>query len=150
MLPLDTCQAHSPAKDLHTSQGRAVIAHKSRKAEMKKSRNMRRLGRWNVRSILDTDGLIEVASQGNEWGEDMRSLDLVFRKLAQYNVVAGASQETKWFGCGTSEVGNSMVMTSGWSALRKGQTVQRGDGVSLVFRQKSSAALRLGGQQWKA
>ena len=111
---------------------------------------MWRLGRWNVRSIVDTDGLIEVASQGNEWGEDMRRLDLVFRKLAKYNVVAGASQKTKWFGCGAYEVGNSMVMTSGWSALRTGQTVQRGDGVSLVFRQKSSAALRLGGQRWTA
>ena len=81
MMPLNTRQAHSPAEDLHTSQGRTMNAHRARKAERKKSRNSWRLGTWNVRSMVDTEGPIEVASRGNEWGED-RKVDLVVRELA--------------------------------------------------------------------
>ena len=75
---------------------------------------------------------------------------MVVRELARYDVVAGALQETKWFGCGTYEVGDSMVLTSGRSAPREGQTVQRGEGVALVLREQALAAWRLGEQQWKA
>ena len=69
MMPLDTRQTRSPAEDLHTSQGRKPFAHRARKA-MKNSRIVWRLETWNVRSIVDTEGPIEVASRGNEWGED--------------------------------------------------------------------------------
>ena len=47
--------------------------------------------------MVDTEGPIEVASPGNEWGEN-RKWNLVVRELAQYDVVAGTLQETKWFG----------------------------------------------------
>ena len=66
MMSLDTHQARSPAEDLHTSQGRTTIAHRARKAEKKKSRNVWRLGTWNVRSMVDTEGPTEVATRGNE------------------------------------------------------------------------------------
>ena len=146
---LDTRQARSPAGDLHTSQGRPTIAHRARKADKTKSRNVWRLETWNIRSMGDTEGPIEVASRGNEWGEE-RKVDLVVRELAQYDVVAGALQKTKWFGCGTYEVGDSMVLTSGRNAPREGQSVQLGERVALVLRWQALAAWRLGGQQWNA
>ena len=98
---------------------------------------------------MDREGPIEVASRGEEWGED-RKVDLVVRELARYDVVAGALQETKWFGCGTYEVGYSMVLTSGRNTPREEQLMQRGEGVALVLREQALAAWRLGGQQWKA
>ena len=124
-------------------------AHRARKAKKKKSRNIWRLGTWNVRSMVDTEGLIEVASRGKERGED-RKVDLVVRELARYDVVAGTLQETKWFGCGTYKAGDSMALTSGRNAPKEGQIVQWGEGVALVFRGQALAAWRLGGQQWKA
>ena len=143
MMSLGTRQAFTSAEELHTSQGRNTIAHRARKAE-KKSRNVWRLGTWNVRSMVDTEGPIEIASRGKEWGED-RKVDLVVSELARYEVVAGALQETKWFGCGTYEIGDSMVLTSGRSAPREGQSVQQGEGVALMIRGQALAAWRLGG-----
>ena len=64
--------------------------------------------------MVDTEGPIEVASWGKDWGED-RKVDLVVSELARYEVLAGALQETKWFGCGTYAVGDSTVLTSGRS-----------------------------------
>ena len=39
-------------------------------------------------------------------------------------MVAGALQETKLFGCGTYNFGDSMVLTSGKRSPREGQSVQ--------------------------
>ena len=50
-----------------------------------------------MRSMVDTDGPIEVASQSAERGED-RKVDQVVYELAKYGVVVGVLQETKWFG----------------------------------------------------
>ena len=102
MVPLDSCQAQSPAENLQNSQGRNQhTAHRANKGKtaMRKARNVWRAGTWNVRSMVDTEGPIEVASQWNERGED-RKVDLVVGKLARYGVVIGALQETKWFSCG--------------------------------------------------
>ena len=149
MMSLGTRQACSPAEELHTSQGRNTIAHRARKAEKKarktekKSRNVLRLRTWNVWSMVNTEGPIEVASWGKEWGED-RKVDLVVSELAWCEVVAGALQETKWFGCETYEVGDSMVLTSGRNTPREGQSVQLGEGVALVLRGQALAAWRLG------
>ena len=56
---------------------------------------------------------------------------MVVRKLVRYDVVVGALHQPKCFGCGTYEVDNSMVLTSGRSAHREGQTLQQGEGVAL-------------------
>lgn len=86
MMPLDTCQARSPAENLHISQG-STFAHRARKAKrVQKIKCVWRLGTWNVRSMVDTEGPIEVASQGTERGED-RKVDLVVSELARYNVM---------------------------------------------------------------
>ena len=76
-----THQTCSPAEDLHTSQGRTSIALRARKAKSKKSRNVWRLGTWNVRFMVNTEGPIEIASRRNERGED-RKVDSVVRELA--------------------------------------------------------------------
>ena len=54
-----------------------------------------------------------------------RKVDLVVSELARYDVVVGALQETKWFSCGTYEVGDSMVLTSGRGTPGEGQSVQQ-------------------------
>ena len=97
--------------------------------------------------MVDTEGPIEIASQGKEWRED-KEVDLVVSELAQYEVVAGALQETKWFSCGMYEVGDNMDLTYGRSTPREGQSVQLGEGVALVLRGQALAAWRLRGQQW--
>ena len=58
---------------------------------------------WNVRSMVDTEGSVAVASQRGETGEE-RKVDQIVYELARYRVVVGALQETKWFGCETYEV----------------------------------------------
>ena len=61
---------------------------------MRKVRNVWRAGTWNIRSMVDTEGPIEVARQRNERGED-RKTDVVVGQLARYDVAIGALQETK-------------------------------------------------------
>ena len=53
---------------------------------------------------------IEVAIWENEWGE-CTNVETAVREWAQYDVVAGALQETKWFICRKYEVGNGIVLT---------------------------------------
>ena len=75
MMPLNSRQTCSPAENLQISQGRN-FAHRARKAKKragKRARSRRsvwRLGTWNVRSMVDTEGPVEVASQGTERGEE--------------------------------------------------------------------------------
>ena len=95
MVSLGTYQACSPAEDLQPSQGRnkqqqqQYHAHRARKANL-----FLKVGTWNVRSMVDTEGSIEVASQTNgKRGED-RKVDQVVGELARYDVVVGALQET--------------------------------------------------------
>ena len=152
MVPLDSCQARSPAENLQNTQGRNQhTAHRANKGKtaMRKAKNVWRAGTWNVHSLVDTKGPIEVASQRNENGED-RKVDLVVGKLAMYDMVIGALQETKWFGCGTYKVSDSMVLTSGRRTPGEGECAQKGESVALVLRGKALAAWRRGGQQWKA
>ena len=102
-----------------------------------------------MHSMVDMEGPIEVASQRSERGED-RKVDLVVGELARYDVVIGALQETKWFGCGTYKVSDSMILTPGRRTPIEGECAQRGEGVALVLRGKALVAWRRGGQQWKA
>ena len=74
-----------------------------------------------------------MASQRNERGED-RKVYLVVAELARYDVVIGAFQEAKWFGCGTYKVSDSIVLTLGRCTPGEGECAQRRDGVALVLR----------------
>ena len=145
MVPLNTYQACSPAEDLQTSQGRDH--HFARRA--RKATSVWRVGTWNVRSMVDTEGPIEVASQNAKRGED-RKVDQVVCNLERYGVMVAALQETKWFGCEIYEVNGSVVLTSGRRTPGEGVTVQRGEGVALVLRGLALTAWERGGKQWKA
>ena len=70
MVSPGTYQGFSPAEVLQTSQGRKSVAHRLRKA----NRAFMRVGTWNIRSMVDTEGPIEVASQrfDGQRGEDRK------------------------------------------------------------------------------
>ena len=57
MALLGTCQAFSPADDLHPPQGSNVWAFRAKRL------SNWWLSTWNLCSMVDTDGLVEVASQ---------------------------------------------------------------------------------------
>ena len=73
MLPLNLPLVCTPAEDLCPSQARSFSAKKS---------FAWRVGSWNVRSLLDADGPVEVARQGRDalQAEDRR-VDLVVREV---------------------------------------------------------------------
>ena len=90
------------------------------------------MGTWNVRSMVDTEGLIEVASRWGQRGKD-RKVDLIEMKLKRYDVKVAALQETKWFGRGVYQVGGSVVLTARRERPSKGDGIQRGEGVAIVL-----------------
>ena len=124
-VSLGISQARSPAEGLQPSQG---------------NQSAHRMGNdwicatWNVRSMVDTEGSVAVASQRGERGEE--------RKVDQI--------ETKWFGCETYEVLGSVILTSGRSLPGDGEPIQRGEGVALVLRGAALKAWQRGGKQWRA
>ena len=80
MASLGTYQACSPAEDLQTSQGRKHFAHRVSKA--RKKFEILKVGTWNVRSMVDTEGTIEVASQSGE--REHRKVDQIVCELARH------------------------------------------------------------------
>ena len=54
-------------------------------------------GSLDVRSMVDTEGPVEIASSRVDKGED-RKVDLIMREMRRYNVKVTALHETKWFG----------------------------------------------------
>ena len=125
MASLGIYQACIPAEALQTSQGREPFAHRV---------SLLKLGTWNVQSMVDTDGSVEVASQlaDGQRGEE-RKVDQIVCELERYDVVVGALHETKWFGSEVYEVGGSVLLTSGRVTPASGEAVQRGEGVALVL-----------------
>lgn len=141
MASLNIYRACSSAEVLQTSRGRK-FAHRA---------SILKLGTWNVRSMVDTEGSIEVASQrtGGQRGEE-RKVDQIVCELERYDVTVGALQETRWFGSEVYEVGESVLLTSGRPTPATGEMVQRGEGVALVLRGSALSAWKRGGKQWKA
>ena len=129
-MPLYKYQACTPADDLQTSQGQNLFAHRVRKAY-----RYLKTGTWNVHSMADTDGPIEVASQrpDSQRGEN-RKVDQVVYELERYDVAVGTLQETKWFGNEVYKVDGNVVWTAGRATPAQGVAVQRGEGVVLVLR----------------
>ena len=81
MAPLEAYQARKPAEDLQPSQGNVFVRSKQKKLYLW------RVGTWNVRSMVDTEGSVAIASrrQDGQRGEE-RKVDLVVRELKRYNV----------------------------------------------------------------
>lgn len=147
MASLGTCQARTPAEDLHSSQG--STCHLAQRAK-RKSKTWR-IGTWNVRSMVDTEGTVAIASrrQDGQRGEE-RKVDLIVREMKRYNVKVVGLQETKWFGCDVYDVAGSVVLASGRPLPDEGSSFQRGEGVAIVLLDWAVQAWKEGGSQWKA
>ena len=147
MASLNAYRTRTPAEDLHSSQG---TNHHAQRKRRKKSQ-MWRVGTWNVRSMVDTEGSLAIASrrQDGQRGED-RKVDLVVREMKRYNVKVAGLQETKWFGCDVYDVAGCMVLTSGRPLPDTEDSFQRGEGVALVLLDWAVEAWKNGGRQWKA
>ena len=77
MASLDACQKCSPAEALHTSQDQRPFH--ARRAKRMQTTSVWFLASRNVRTLLDVDGPIETARQGNdnEIVVDERKIDQV-------------------------------------------------------------------------
>ena len=76
MTSLTACQTCSPAEDLQPSQASSHHAHRARK---RKSSSWH-FGAWNVCSMVDTEGLVEITSSRGDRREE-RKVDLVMREM---------------------------------------------------------------------
>ena len=83
--------------------------------------HMERLGTWNVRSLVDTEGSVKTARQGRDvcHAEDRR-VDLVVRELKRYDVKVAALQETLWFGSAVHCVGRVLCWQLAGLYLQQG------------------------------
>ena len=109
MLPLNLALACAPAEDLRPSQDRCSSACKAKRT------NSWKLGSWNVRSVLNAGGPVETARRGggNAVQAEAGKADLVVRELNRYSIKVAALQETKWLGCATHRVGESVAIAAG-------------------------------------
>ena len=74
MALLKACQDHTPAEDLHPSQG---TCHRAKRARSQRSQTWH-LGTWNVRSMVDTECPIEIASRWQDkWRGEERKVDYI-------------------------------------------------------------------------
>ena len=140
----------SPAEDLHPSQDDTSLG--ALRANTVRRVSVWVLASWNVRTLLDAEGPIEVARQGSELVDvlDGRKVDQVVDVLGSYRVDVARLQETKWFGEGVYKVGNSVVLASGRAVPGEGVVRQRGEGVALVLSGPAVVAWKAGGSRWKA
>ena len=72
MASLTACQTCSAAEDLQPSQASNHHAHRVRKRKP----SSWHLGSRNMRSMVDTEGPVEIASSIGDMGEDMK-VDLI-------------------------------------------------------------------------
>ena len=145
MASLTACQTCSPAEDLQPSQDNSHHAHRARKRKPLSWH----LGSWNERSMVDTEGPVEIENSRGDRGED-RKVDLIVREMRRYNVKVTTLQETKWFGSEVYRVAGSVVLTSGREKPAQGATVKRGEGVEIMLTDWAIDAWKAAGRQWKA
>ena len=133
MASLSACQAHTPAEDLQFSQG--VSSYFAHRANKMRGSSVWVLASWNVRTLLDIDGSIDTARKGVGDAEvvDERKIYQVVEELNRYKVDVAALPETKWFGSGVYEVGESVVLAAGRTVPGDGVVNQRGEGVAVVL-----------------
>ena len=140
MASLNICQSCASAKVLQASQG---VYHQ--KSTQRAKTVVLTASTWNVHSMVDTEGPIEIASQqhSNQRGED-RKIDQIVLELINYGVSVGALQETKWFGDNVHEVHGSVAVTAGRPTPTDGEPIQCGEGVALMLMGSALAAWRCG------
>ena len=149
MAPLKSYQECSPAEALHTSQGgRSFGAHRTGQVH---NSDVWFLASWNVRTLLDVEGPVDTARQGDDVHvEDERKIDQVVDELGRYYINVAALQETKWFGENVYKVGESVVLAAGRPVPGRRLIKQRGEGVAIVLSGAAVNAWKWGGCQWKA
>ena len=145
MASLTACHTCSPAEDLQLSQASSHHAHRARKRKP----SSWLLGSWNVHSMVDTEGPVEIASNRGDRGED-RKVDLIVQEMRRCNVKVTTLQETKWFGSEVYRVAGSVVLTSGREKPVQGDTVKKGEGVAIAVTDWTINAWKAAGRQWKA
>ena len=135
MTPLSTHRARSPAEALIAFQVKSISAHRARRNKPLSWK----IGSWNVRSMVDTEGSLEMASQGTygQRGEE-RKADLIVNELKRYTVKVAALQETKWFGSEVYQVDRSVLLTSGRTLPAPGESNIRREGVYSFSSHESS------------
>ena len=155
MASLGSHRVCHTAEVLQTSQDKNQFAHRSKKRKTLSWQmgtwrmGTWQMGTWNVRSMVDTEGPIEVASRCGQRGED-RKVDLIEMELKRYDMKVAALQETKWFGSEVYQVGGSVVLTAGRERPSEGDDMQRGEGVAIVLLGPAIDAWKRTGKQWKA
>ena len=118
MTPPNLFQVCSPAEELQPSRGVQRLARRARRGRRSITW---KLSTWNMRSMVDTEGPVKIASQraDSHRGED-RKVNLIVNELRRYDVKVAALQETKWFGSEVYYVSASVVLTAGRKNTRKG------------------------------
>ncbi len=105
-----------------------------------------RVASWNVRSLVESEGSVDTACvRGNVVVED-RKIVRVVRDLQKYKIDIAGLQETHWFGEGTYNVSDRVILTSGRpSPSADSVSRRRGEGVALVLSPFATEAWRAGG-----
>ena len=145
----DTNQIHSPAEDLHPSQGRPTNLYRTWEAEKKilkmyQDLQCETLGQWRTQKVL-LKWLVRATI-----GEKIERWILLLRSWHNKIWCCKLLSEAKCFNYGTYENEDSMVLTSCRSTSKEWQAVQKDEGVALAFRQQALVEWRLGAHQWKA
>ena len=151
MTSLNPYQACIPAEELRTSQENChQVQNKAHRAFRRKLSTWR-IGTWNVRSMVDTEGPIEIASQraDGQRGES-KKVDQIVEEMKRYNVKVAALQETKWLGNEMYQVGGSVILTAGREITSPGAPLQRGEGVAILLLGPAIDAWKKTGRKWKA
>ena len=60
MMSLSTCHSHTLVEDLQSSRG--TTSHHARRTRRMRLRTWR-IGTWNVQSMVDTEGCVEIGSR---------------------------------------------------------------------------------------
>ena len=132
-----------PCRGMHPSQGEPSLgAHRASQKWYVAS--------WNVRTLLDVEGLIETARGFGDVSVVDERKDQVLSELDRYGVVVAGLQETKWFGSKIYKVGKSVILSSGRDVPKEGGSRQRGEGVAIAMSGPAVSAWKAGGSQWKA
>ena len=83
MASLATHHVHTPTENLQFSQGRPHHhAHRTRRKRLQTWR----LGTWNVRSMVDTEGYVEIANGHQDGQREERKVDLIVDELERYKL----------------------------------------------------------------
>ena len=133
MASLSSCQGFHPAKVLQPSHGE--ISNDAHRASQMRGNCAWHMASWNVRTLVDVDGPIEIARRFNCDVSviDEGRIEQVISELNRYQANVAALQETKWFGLDAYRIEGSVVLTAGRDVPDTRQKSQRGEGVAIVL-----------------